>query len=168
MVIFRKRSEKDQKDIFVKEENFEKELKRSSEEYEDKELNGAEKVSSSIQTPIPAPLFVKLEKYKEIITTLQEIKTLMTGLRNLFTILEEVDQVKNDTINTLRITIQRIEKNIAQLDANFLRTGGEDVEKIKESIKPRSIEVTELEDSLKQLYDELTTMKNEIEKIKGF
>ncbi|MFH7918302.1 MAG: hypothetical protein QW631_03270, partial [Candidatus Aenigmatarchaeota archaeon] len=158
-----KRSEKELVNNFGAESQAE-EKSKEKEGYESKELKNIEKAASSV----PAPLFVKVEKYREIITIIQEIKTLLAGLRNLFSILEEIDQVKSDTLNTLRITLQRVEKNITQLDANFLRTGSEEIEKVKETIKPKAIEANELEDSLKQLYEELTTMKSEIEKMKSF
>ncbi|MEM5861014.1 MAG: hypothetical protein QXL09_01480 [Candidatus Aenigmatarchaeota archaeon] len=162
MVIFRKRSEKELLNNFEMESQSEEKSKIEAERYESKELKNIEKVSS-----FPAPLFVKVEKYREIITTIQEIKTLIAGLRNLFSIIEEIDQVKSDALNTLRITLQRVEKNIIQLDANFLRTGSEEIEKVKETIRPRAIEANELEDSLKQLYEELAAMKDEIEKMKS-
>lgn len=165
MVIFRKRSEKGQEEIFqVEKEQENKSTTMDLSEYENKDLKNVEKEVSYV----PAPLFVKVEKYKEIITTIQEIKTLLTGLRNLFLLLDEIDQAKGDTINTLRITLQRIEKNIMQLDANFLKTGSDEIEKVKESIKPKTVEAEELENSLKQLYDELSAMKSEIEKMKNF
>ncbi|MEM5835279.1 MAG: hypothetical protein QXM11_01775, partial [Candidatus Aenigmatarchaeota archaeon] len=140
MVIFRKRSEKELLNNFEMESQSEEKSKIEAERYESKELKNIEKVSS-----FPAPLFVKVEKYREIITTIQEIKTLIAGLRNLFSIIEEIDQVKSDALNTLRITLQRVEKNIIQLDANFLRTGSEEIEKVKETIRPRAIEANELE-----------------------
>lgn len=164
MAIFRKKIEKESEDILPKERVPEENFKKSGQELESKELSKFEKESFSTSVP----LFVKVDKYKEIITTLQEIKTLLSGLGSLFSVLEEIEQVKSDAINTLRITLQRVEKNIMQLDANFLKTSDTEVEKIKESIRPKIVEATELEDSLKQLYEELNAMKSEIEKMRGF
>ncbi|MEM7816300.1 MAG: hypothetical protein QXZ20_00105 [Candidatus Aenigmatarchaeota archaeon] len=162
MVIFR-RSWKEQEEDLSTKETLEENSIENIQEYGTKESKNVEKEASSITIP----LFVKVDKYKEIITTIQEIKTFLAGLRNLFLLLEEIEQTRNDTLNTLRITLQRIEKNIIQLDANFLKTGSEEIEKIKESIKPKTVEVNELEDSLRKLHEELSSMKSEIEKMKS-
>ena len=156
-------------DIFKKKRGGEElENVTSDSSIEEKDVEKKEVEEKKELKIVEAPLFVKVDKYKEIVATLQEVKTLLSGLRNLFSVLEEIDQVKNDTINTLRITFQKIEREVVELDSNLLKPSDREIEKVRESIVPRLDKAKELEDSLKQLYDELNAMKSEIEKLRNF
>ncbi|MEM7826608.1 MAG: hypothetical protein QXQ40_00075 [Candidatus Aenigmatarchaeota archaeon] len=134
----------------------------------EEEIKDTEEPEPTIQiSPKPedisAPLFVKVDKYKEALLNLQEIKTLLNGLKNIFSILEEMEQVKNDAINTLRVTLQRVEKSVIELDSGLLRPA--DV-KLKIEIE-ETPETKAVEDSLMELYNQLNTIRAEIEKAKG-
>lgn len=107
-----------------------------------------------------APLFVKVDKYGEILSQLQEIKMLISGIKAVFPLLVEVDAVERDAIDTLRTTLQKIEKNVVILDSEFLRPGQMKIE--VESPK----DVSHIEDSLAQLQRQLSSLKNELQMAK--
>ena len=106
-----------------------------------------------------APLFVKVDKYKETLINLQEIRILINGIKNVFSLFTEIETVKNDALKLLRVTLQRIEKNVIELDSGLLRPHDVSIKVDKES------EVKHIEDSLSQLHEQISTLKTEIEKM---
>ena len=104
-----------------------------------------------------APLFVKVDRYNEIISKLQETKDLLRGVKAAFPLLLEIDQVKKEATESLRINIQKIEKNIAELDSELMRPGQAKLE------CPRPVP-THIEDSLSQLQSQLSSLRGQLEK----
>jgi len=159
MVFFKKKYE-------VSEENKSQEVREEIKNEENisqiKPEHKPEEILSS------TPLFVKVERYKDILNNINEIKTLLSGIQNILSILEEIEQLRLEGINTLRITMQRLERNITKLDLGFTKPSDISIEKVKEEIKPRMLEAEEMEDSLMQIYNQLNAMRAEIEKLKGY
>src|SRR5262245_59124567 len=58
-----------------------------------------------------APLFVKVDKYQELITTIHELKLFLASTKQLFTLVNEIESVRSDAHNVLRATVQRLEKS---------------------------------------------------------
>jgi hypothetical protein len=114
------------------------------------------------------PLFVKVERYKDILNNINEIKTLLSGIQNILSVLEEIEQLRLEGINTLRITIQRLEKNVTKLDLGFTKPSDTSIEKVKAELKPKTLEAKEMEDSLMEIYNQLNAMRAEIEKLKVY
>lgn len=106
-----------------------------------------------------APIFVKVDKYEEIVQNLQEIKALLRDMKGIFPLLVEIDEVKKSTIELMRVTMQNIEKDIVRLGADFLKPGFMDI-----AVKP--VETTHISDSLSVLQSQLSSLKSELEKAK--
>ena len=105
-----------------------------------------------------APLFVKIEKYKEVITNIQEVKILLKGLKNVFNLLYEIEQVRNDAVKLLSTTLQRIERSLIELDASLLRPG---------EFEPYTTsDMGSIEQALSQLTQQLSALRSELEKTK--
>lgn len=107
-----------------------------------------------------APLFIKVDRYNEILDNLQQTKALLMGIKSVFPLLVEVDNVKKDAIDVLRLTMQKIEKNIVLLDSSMAKPGEiPDIQRIT----PDS---SRMEDSLNQLQRQLGSLKSELERMK--
>ena len=122
-------------------------------------------INVPIQRPMEddsAPLFVKVSKYNEILTNLQEMKAFMAGVKQVYHILSEVETIRNETLELLRTTIQRVERNIIQLDSGLLRPMG------SPQLDVRSEQATHVENSLTDLEQQLESLKRELEKFKWF
>ena len=156
MPFFRRHEKKDIDEI--------KEAVNEPDEYESyhEEYQPAVTKAEQPEREIFAPLFVKVDKYKESLVNLQEVKVLVDGIKNIFSILSEIEDVRKDALNTLRVTLQRIEKNIIELDTELLRPGNV---KLDVGTEP---DTRHIEDSLSQLHKQLDSLKGEMEKIKGW
>lgn len=113
------------------------------------------------QDDIAAPLFVKVEKYKEILVTVQEMKVFVAGVKQLLPIITEADNIKGDALKMVKASIQRMEKNLIEIDSELLRPRGIDIEVTKGDIEVRQIQssLTELQDNLSNLKKELNEMR---------
>jgi len=112
-----------------------------------------------VKREISAPLFVKVEKYREIISSVQEMKIFISGVRQLFNILNELESVRSDTIKIMRATLQRLEKGVLEIDTELLRPRGLVAE-------ARGEESAHIESSLEELQRNLAELRRELEEIK--
>lgn len=109
------------------------------------------------KTDPSAPLFVKVDRYNEIISKLQETKDLLRGVKTVFPVLLEIDQVKRDATESLRVTLQKIEKNMAELDSDLVRPGQARIE------APCEVP-SHIESSLSDLHSQLSSLRGQLEK----
>ena len=107
-----------------------------------------------------APLFVKVEKYKDIITTLHELKLFLSGTKQLFTLLGEIEGVRAEALNILKATIQRLERSLITMDSELARPRGMDV-----TYQERT-EATHIGSSLNDLQRQLMELKRELGHLK--
>lgn len=107
-----------------------------------------------------APLFVKVEKYRNIISTLTEMKAFIAGIKQLYSVLHEAETVKNDTLKILRSSVQRLEKSIYELDSEMLRPRG-----FVDETKETQTEFSHIEGSLSDLQRQLAMLKKELQQI---
>lgn len=108
-----------------------------------------------------APLFVKIEKYYDILKDVQEMKTFLSGTKHLYQILEEVENVRNDTLKIMRATIQRLEKSVVEMDSGLLRPMEGQYPTPQEAP-----EVRHIEGSLNELQSQLDVLKKELQSMK--
>lgn len=107
-----------------------------------------------------APLFVKVDKYRDIIKTIQELKLFVASTKQVFGVLQEVENLKSDALNVLRATVQRLERSILEIDSELLRPHGVGITDTKSS------EVGHLESSLEELQKQLLELKRELQDMK--
>lgn len=117
--------------------------------------------------PIPAreretgaPLFVKVDKYRDIIKNVQEIKLFVASTKQVFGILHDVESLRADTLNVLRATLQRIERSMLEIDTELLRPYGASV------AEAESGEAGHIESSLGELQRQLLELKRELQEMK--
>jgi GTP1/Obg family GTP-binding protein len=108
-----------------------------------------------------APLFVKVEKYRELLAAIAEIKMFISGMKQLFVIINDLEALRTDANKIMRATIQRLEKSITEIDSELLRPRGFEVE-----FPAAEIEVHQIEDSLTELQKQMASLKRELEGMK--
>ncbi len=108
-----------------------------------------------------APLFIKVEKYRDILSGLQELKTFVSSIKQLFTILHEVETVRSDTLKIMRASIQRLEKSIIEIDSELLRPKGFDMPDVSSDVEIRHVEA-----SLGDLQKQITVLKRELQEMR--
>ncbi len=107
-----------------------------------------------------APLFVKVEKYREVLSDIQEMKVFIYGMKQLFGVLSELEAVRGDALKILRATVQRLEKNVTEVDSELLRPKGFELEAQGE------MEIRHIEDSLSDLQKQLASLKKELQELR--
>lgn len=112
-----------------------------------------------VKREISAPLFVKVEKYREILSSVQEMKIFIAGVRQLFNILNELEAVRSDAIKIMRATLQRLEKGVLEIDNELLRPRGLIAE-------ARGEEASHIESSLEELQRNLADLRRELQEMK--
>lgn len=123
-------------------------------------LEPEEELPSFIEEHKEAPLFVKVEKYRDIISTLSEMKGFVGSIKQLYGVIHEAEMVRSDALKILRNSIQRLEKNIYELDSELLRPRGFMVE-----AKETETEISHIEDSLGDLQRQIAMLKKEIQEL---
>ncbi|MFC2143571.1 hypothetical protein ACFLQN_04180 [Candidatus Aenigmatarchaeota archaeon] len=120
-----------------------------------------EEVYEEEMTRDAAPLFVKVEKYRNIINTVQDMKAFVSGTKQLFTVMYEIENIRNEALKMMKVTVQRIEKNIVDIDRELLRPKGIDI-----STRQEGIELEHIESSLSDLQKQLLSLKKDIQTFK--
>jgi len=128
-----------------------------------KEISGPkESKTTQPEKPKELPLFVKVEKYDEIIRNIEEIKILLSGIRQVFDILNELEIIRIDAIKIIRATIQRLEKTLLEMDSELLRPKGTR----PEDIGVKDVETARIEDALTDLQKQLHALRQNLESLK--
>jgi hypothetical protein len=107
-----------------------------------------------------APLFVKVEKYREVLTHLGEIKAFIGGIKQIFLVQEELDGIRSDGLRMLRSSINRLERAIGEVDSELLKPVG------LESFPHGEVEMKHIEDSLTRLQSQLSGLRKDLESFK--
>jgi len=121
------------------------------------EISPKEEIKEEKQKGYP-PLFVKLERYEEILNTMSEIKSVLSSLKNSFFVLNESEKIRSETIEIIKENIDRIERRITALDSVLLKPPGYEEMPVEEEHKTE-----EMRDVLSTLRLQIDQLKQELE-----
>jgi len=108
--------------------------------------------------PYP-PLFIKIDKYKEIIGNLQRLKTYALSLRDALDALDDIEKELKTGIQITQKALDDFNSIIALLDSKLIRlAGGEDSD--FEGQVPEH-----MDDYIKGVYDQISKIRNELRTI---
>jgi hypothetical protein len=100
------------------------------------------KIPSPPPTLKSPPLFIKIEKYKEIIKNLRDIKSFILNLRDALDILEDIQKEISNGVRIAHKSLDELNMTLSSLDSIFLKPGTEEMEsegKVKEEMSPEDI-----------------------------
>jgi len=144
----------------VKEETPEevpKEIKEPIEEMSEEELvtEKPEEVKPSF-----APLFIKLDRYKSVLDTINEIKSIIISTKNSLDVQKQIEELRDENRKLLEATISQIDKKLTSLDSEFLRPKGYEEEPPITEYKTESLQivVSDLKKQIENLKSELKTI----------
>lgn len=109
------------------------------------------------EKPVFAPLFIKLDRYRQILMLLSDLKTTIATIKNTFTVLNELEKIEEEGTKLLQKAIDKVDKKLVALDTQFLRPSGFEEE--------FPTEAEELGDVLSSLKSEVEQLKNELQTI---
>ncbi len=111
------------------------------------------------ERPTSAPLFVKIDRYRNILTGVNELKTTLVAVKSAFSVLTEMDKLRAETLEMIEKSIGKIDKRLHALDSEFLRPSGFHEEMPHDVYNIESLEVV-----LSSLKSQVDQLKTEIDK----
>jgi chromosome segregation ATPase len=114
------------------------------------------------EKPAFAPLFVKLDRYKKILDSIAELKSILEAVRNAFDALNELERLRSETVKSIQSTIEKVNKKMVSLDSEFIRPSGYE-KGVSEEIP---IEAPEsLKGTISDLRSQIERLKSELQDI---
>lgn len=113
------------------------------------------------ERPRFAPLFVKIDRYQEVLKTIEDLKAMLLNLRDILSVMQQLDKIRMESESLLQKNIQEVVKNIAALDTEFVRPRGVGLEEaVTPTFRTEKVEsyVGELERELQHLRSQLQQM----------
>jgi len=112
------------------------------------------------QRPAFAPLFVKLEKYRNVLNSINDLKTTIIMLKNALAIQKQIEGLRDENRKFLELAINKMDKKIVSLDSDFMRPKG-----FEEEFPPATYETEGLEGVVDDLKKQIEGLKSELKTI---
>jgi hypothetical protein len=106
-----------------------------------------------------APLFVKLDRYRNILKSIGEIKSTLVLMKNALTMLNQIEKIENENMNLVASALESIEKKLATLDTEFLRPTGLGDE------TPQESEFENVQSVLSDLHTQIEQLKGNMQQV---
>ena len=115
------------------------------------------------EPPVPPlkrtpPLFIKIDKYTEIVKNIQRLKSYSLSLRDALDALAEIESELKTGLDVTQKALDRFNTIIALLDAKLLRIQGIDTEPIAE-------EAENVENYMDKLSSQMERLKSELKSL---
>ena len=111
------------------------------------------------ETPNLAPLFIRIDRYKQILSNIQELKSTIKELRDLLAIRKEIHRMNFETDDKLEKALQKFSGSTSDFSREFVNLRG-----VKHFVKePLKEEVAD--GSISKLGEEIIKLKEELEEL---
>jgi cell division protein FtsB len=80
--------------------------------------------TEKVEEESQVPLFVKLDKYKTIVSSLMQLKTLLISLKNSLMVLEQVEKTRVETFNAIIKNLDKMNEKISTLEKEVVKPIG--------------------------------------------
>jgi hypothetical protein len=105
------------------------------------------------------PLFIKIDKYSEVVKNMHKLKSYSLGLRDALDALADIEKELSTGLTIANRALDNFNTIISLLDAKLLRMSGVDVGMRKEDVPE------ELDDYIRQVYNQMEKVKHELKTI---
>ena len=112
------------------------------------------------QRPAFAPLFVKIEKYRNVLNSINDLKTTIIMLKNALMVQRQIEGLRDENRKFLELAINKIDTKIVSLDTEFLRPRG-----FEEEFPSATYETTGIEGVVEDLKKQIEGLKSELKTI---
>lgn len=125
-----------------------------------KEMPVMKKQEPSTDRPAFAPLFVKIDRYRNILSAMGQIRTSIAMIRNSFATLNELEKARLETLKLIEEAVNKVEAKILSLDSEMLRPTGALPEAMPEYHDVETVQATvaDLQGQIKEMKSELDRM----------
>jgi hypothetical protein len=110
--------------------------------------------------PTFAPLFVKIDKYRSVLNSINDLKTTVIMIKNALVLQKEIEGLRDENRRLMEAAINKIDKKIVILDSEFLRPEG-----FEEEFPPPIYESEGLEGVITDLKKQIEGLKSELQTI---
>jgi hypothetical protein len=110
------------------------------------------------ETPKIAPLFIRVDKYKEILTNINELKVSINKLLDMLAIRKEIHKMNFETDDRLEKALQKISSSTSNFSNEFVSLRGMD--HLKEPPKQ-----TPTDGAISKIGEEVMRLKQELESL---
>ncbi len=109
------------------------------------------------ERPVFAPLFVNIDRYRNILNALGYMRTSLIMIRNSFATLNELEKARNETLKLIQEAIEKLDKKLATLDSELIRPAGyhSDTSPEYQDVETVQATVADLKGQIEQLKSEL-------------
>jgi hypothetical protein len=105
------------------------------------------------------PLFIKIEKYRSLVSNINELKSYALSLRDALDALSDIEKELKNGLNVTQNALDKFNSIVAELDTKLLRVTSEDGDHV--NTLPQ-----DMDDYVKNLYDNIERIKHELRNIK--
>jgi hypothetical protein len=113
------------------------------------------------ETPKIAPIFVRVDRYKEILSHIQELKSSITNLQSALAVRKYIHKFNAQSDEILEKSLKKFSESTDMFSREFVTPRGAGHFAGNEG-KPEDV----IDGTISQLSDEVTKLKEELEKIK--
>jgi len=107
--------------------------------------------------PAAPPLFIKIDKYRDVLKNVQELKSFSVGLRDAMDAIADVEHELKTGLEIANKALDRFNTLLALLDSKLIRIEG---------VEPADVQTPkEIDDYVKGLYDQIERIKHDLRTI---
>ena len=123
-----------------------------------------------IERPSFAPLFVKIDRYRQILNAIGNLKTTMIMLKNSLITLSELDKARDETFKVVQEAIGKLEGRLNSLYQELVRPSGLQERPATPSYdtvieRPEYQDVETVEATIADLKGQIEQLKSELENV---
>jgi len=111
-------------------------------------------------TPKTAPVFVRIDRYKEILSGLHGIKETIKNLQNMLSVRKEIHKMNFDSDDRLERALQQFSNSASDFSREFVNLRG-----VKNFVKGPLKEDTTEDGTMTKLEEEVIRLKEELERL---
>lgn len=105
------------------------------------------------EKPESPPVFIKVEKYDEIVLEMGKIKDSLEEIKSIFISLKELEKTRKESLDAVQAMVQELEERISNLYSTFLKPYT--FETPKEEVEDVGSILNELKDQVEELKSEM-------------
>lgn len=113
------------------------------------------------ETPRIAPIFIRVDKYKEILSHLQELKSIIKNLESALAVRKTVHKINAESDEVIEKALQKFAESTSMFGKEFVTPRG--AEQFAKGVEGKEDVV---DGTISQISDEIAKLKQELEKIK--
>lgn len=120
-----------------------------------------EKENLEEQPAVYAPLFVKIDRYRNIISSVSSLRNTAIVVKNTLSVMNELEKTKQQTTSLMREAIEKLEKRLNSLDNELVRPAGLNTQAPTEVYQ----DVHNVEATLADLKSQIQQLKSELQQM---